>query len=434
MTSLNHQALNQFRREVYQILHPSRDAAFEIMDAITQSPGARSAVEVSLAAGMQRKFSSVHKGLERTRVDTSAVRSLLVRTAATQEHFLVAGYAVWALDHTPYPRPNAPSVADRGFVHGADGQAIGHQYSLLGRGMHPTGGWIGVTDIRRIPTTISPTQLGAQQVADLKKLSPTPFILTADSEYFTEAVLEQVEPGVCEALVRVKSNRVLYAAPAAPTGARGRPPVHGPRLKLNDPPSLPAAARTYRLEEADGSWTTLEVWLNVHERRWPTHPLCLLRVQQFNATGTLRCQRPLWWVWSGPGAMDWPTFWKVYLRRVCLESLHQFCKNSLTWTSTRLGHTDREERWTWLVILAYWQRLLALPAARDTRRPWEKPPMPGRQLSPARVQRDLGRILAELDSPVRPPKPRGNPRGRARGYRPAPRPRYPVVYKGTGSA
>ena len=112
MTSLNHQALNQFRREVYQILHPSRDAAFEIMDAITQSPGARSAVEVSLAAGMQRKFSSVHKGLERTRVDTSAVRSLLVRTAATQEHFLVAGYAVWALDHTPYPRPNAPSVAD----------------------------------------------------------------------------------------------------------------------------------------------------------------------------------------------------------------------------------------------------------------------------------------------------------------------------------
>ena len=120
MTSLNLQVLRQFREQVYQLLHPSRDAAFEIMDAITQSPGARSAVEVSLAPGMQRKFSSVHKGLARTRVDAPALRSLLVRTAEEHEHFLVAGYAVWALDHTPYPRHAAPTVDDRGFVHGAD--------------------------------------------------------------------------------------------------------------------------------------------------------------------------------------------------------------------------------------------------------------------------------------------------------------------------
>lgn len=429
MTSLNLQVLRQFREQVYQLLHPSRDAAFEIMDAITHSPGARSAVEVSLAPGMQRKFSSVHKGLARTRVDTSALRSLLVRTAEEHEHFLVAGYAVWALDHTPYPRHAAPTVADRGFVHGADGQEIGHQYSLLGRVMHPTGSWVGLTDIRRIPTTTTPTQLGAEQVADLKQLCPTPFILTADSEYFTDALLAQVEPGRCEALIRLKSNRVLYDAPPAPTGRPGRPPEHGAKLKLNQPATWRAAERTYRLEEADGSWVALDLWCNVHERRWPTHPVCLIRVQQFNPDGAPRFQRPLWLGWTGPTDMDWPTFWKVYLRRVCLESLHQFFKNSLTWTKTRLGYLAHEERWTWLVALAYWQLLLALPVARDVWRPWEKPTADGRQLSPGRVQRDMGRILAELGTPAGPPKPRGNPRGRAKGYRPAPRPRYPVVCK-----
>jgi len=70
---------------VYQTLQPSRDAAFEIMDALSVSPGARSAVEISLAPGMQRKFSSVHKGLERTRLDTARLIPALVQLATEQE-------------------------------------------------------------------------------------------------------------------------------------------------------------------------------------------------------------------------------------------------------------------------------------------------------------------------------------------------------------
>ena len=239
MTSLKLQALSQFRQQVYQLFYPSRDAAFEIMDAITESPAARSAVEVSLAPGMQRKFSSVHKGLERTRLEAGQLTPMLVEMAEAQEHFLVAGYAVYALDHTPYPRRAAPTVSDRGFVHGAEGQVVGHQYSLLGRVMHVQGSWVGVTDIRRIPTSTSPTQLGAQQVADLKAVSRRPVIVTADSEYFTAPLLAQAEPGRCELLIRLKGNRVLYDAPPPPApGRRGRHPVHGPRLKLNQPATL----------------------------------------------------------------------------------------------------------------------------------------------------------------------------------------------------
>lgn len=435
MTSLNLQALSQFRKTVYQAFYPSRDAAFEIMDAITDSPSARSAVEVSLAPGMQRKFSSVHKGLERLRLDAEQLVPVLVQQAEAQEHFQVAGYAVYALDHTPYPRQAAPTVADRGSVRGAEGQVIGHQYSLLGRVMHVQGSWVGVTDIQRIPTATSPTHLGAQQVARLKAVCATPVIVTGDSEYFTEDLLLQAQPGRCELLIRLKGNRVLYDAPLPPVpGKRGRPAVHGPRLKLNQPASLPPPERQYRLEEAEGGWIELALWQNVHVRRYPHRPLCIMRVEVFEPDGTQRFTRPLWLAWTGSLDVDWPTFWKVYLRRVCLEGVHQFIKNSLAWTRARLGYTDREERWTWLVILAYWQLLLALPVARDLRRPWEKPTSAGRGPTPARVQRDIGRILALVGTPARPPKPRGNPQGRPLGYHPTPRPRYPIIYKSAAPA
>lgn len=162
MISLNLQPLRQFRQQVYQVFSPGRDAAFEIMDAISDSPHARSVVEVSLAPGMQRQFSSVYKGLERTRMDTPALPRLLVRLAEDQECFQVAGSAIYALDHTPYPRRAAPTVSDRGLVRAADRQVIGHQYSRLGRVMPPQGSWLGVTDCERIPTLSTPVKQGAQ--------------------------------------------------------------------------------------------------------------------------------------------------------------------------------------------------------------------------------------------------------------------------------
>ena len=141
-----YEVVRQFRQAVYQVLGPSRDAAFEIMDAIADSPQARSAVEVSLSPLMQRRFSSVYKGLERSRLDGAALRPLLVRTAESQGEFVVEvegiACAVYALDHTPYPRPSAPTVKDRGYVHGAHGMQIGHQYSLLGRVLHTQGWWM----------------------------------------------------------------------------------------------------------------------------------------------------------------------------------------------------------------------------------------------------------------------------------------------------
>ena len=187
------ETLSQFRELVYQVFGASRDAAFELIDAIASSPQANSAVEVSESPLMQRNYASVYKGLERTRIDEAALRKALVKQADASGKLMVAGYAIQALDHTPYPRQSAPTVEDRGYVHGADGNVIGHQYSLLGQVMHEKGAWVGIEDCRRIPTASTPVQIGAKQIATLRETSQLKHIITADCEYLTKPILAQAD-------------------------------------------------------------------------------------------------------------------------------------------------------------------------------------------------------------------------------------------------
>lgn len=334
----------------------SRDAAFEMIDAIASSPNARSAVEVSDSPLMQRRFASVYKGLERTRIDEDSVRRLLVQQAEAHGDLEVAGYRIQALDHTPYPRAHAPTVSDRGYVHGADGVVIGHQYSVLGRVMHASGAWVGVEDCERIATDQTPVQVGAEQVARLRQMSPSTckHVITADSEYLTHEMLDQAD-GRTQLLIRMKNNRVLYHHPKPrKSGQRGRPAMHGRRVKLSDARTLGNPGQAFSLTTDEGGRIEIAVFTGLHVRSHPKLHGCVIRVRAFRADGRRKFARPIWLYWTGPYDMDWLTFWRVYLKRFCIESVHQFTKNALTWTSARLGYTDREERWTWLVMLAYW--------------------------------------------------------------------------------
>lgn len=428
------ESLCQFRQEVYQMLAPSRDAAFEIIDAIAASRDARSAVEVSLSPTIERKFSSVYKGIERTRIDEENLRPLLVKQAEMSGELLFNGWAIYALDHTPYPRPTAPTVSDRGYVHGADGREVGHRYSLLGRVMHESGSWVGIVDVERIATHQSPSRVGAAQIERLKTTATIACIIGADSEYPTTWILDQADERT-HLLIRLRGNNKLYGEPAPrPVGKPGAPSKHGKKSKLNRPETLGQPAHQLRIEEADGGWVVISVWERMHFKSRPNRPLSVVRVECFKADGKPRFEKPLWLVWTGPIQIDWATLWKVYLKRFRMECVHQFSKNSLAWTRGRFGYTGREERWTWLVILAYWQLLLAAPLVREVCRPWEKPTPKGRLPTPARVQRVYLRFFDEIGSPTRSPKVRGIPPGRAPGYRPPPRMRFRVVYKRRGGS
>lgn len=427
------ESLRQFRQAVYQTLSPSRDAAFDIIDAIAASRDARSAVEVSLSPTFQRRFASVYKGVQRTRIAEQDLTRLLITQAECCSQLNFDGWALYALDHSPYPRQSAETVSDRGYVHGCLGVVKGHRYSLLGRVMYEQGSWVGVVSCQRIATHQTPSEVGARQIQKLTQYSTQPAIITADSEYVTDEILDCA----CEhtrLLIRFRSNRKLFRPPEVKAkGWRGRRPKHGQKIKLNHQESLSAPDQSFSIED-EASRIVISVWENMHVHSRPLVRLCAVRVEVLTKEGKPRYSRPLWLCWTGPAQMDWAEFWRVYLKRFCLECVHQFTKNSLSWTRGRFGYTEREERWTWLVMLAYWQLLLAAPAARDLCRPWQKAMPEGRLPTPARVQRDWERIYREVGRVARTPKVRGKPAGRACGYRPMPRPRYEVVRKGEKAA
>jgi hypothetical protein len=83
----------------------------------------------------------------------------------------------------------------------------------------------------------------------------------------------------------------------------------------------------------------------------------------------------------------------------------------------------------WLCALAYWQLLQLRPLVAENRPAWYRRRRPEQSLTPGLVQRAALKILLELDSPAKSPRPAGKGRGRQVGFRPQLRPRFAVVKK-----
>jgi hypothetical protein len=87
---------------------------------------------------------------------------------------------------------------------------------------------------------------------------------------------------------------------------------------------------------------------------------------------------------------------------------------------------EQFERWSWLVALVLNQLYVARELGQALHRPWEGTDRP---VTPQQVRRVMPAILLQVGTPARPCQPRGNSPGRAKGFRPEPAPRFPVVWK-----
>ncbi len=89
------------------------------------------------------------------------------------------------------------------------------------------------------------------------------------------------------------------------------------------------------------------------------------------------------------------------------------------------------EQWMWLCALAYWQLLLLRTEVEAMRPAWHPRFRNGKALplTPSQVQRAALRYLLTLGTPSKTPRAAGKGKGRPKGYRPAPRVRYPLVKK-----
>lgn len=424
--------LQQFRQAVYQILSKRADASLDLVDALTVAGHVASPVALSEEVPFRRKFSMIYDVLSEGQIVAETLHPVLTAHLPAEADTL-AGYEVYAVDATPDERPEAETLSDRGLLKTQKNVPVrlGQKFSWLVRLIEPGTSWVAPWDVRRVKTESHDNQTAVAQVQALEASSPRLKVVVADSLYANVVFLAIfVQTVTTVALVRLRQNLNLVEPPEAkPTGSKGAPRKHGRTFKMGQPWRAPDRTETWHL----GLQTIrLSAWHGLHFRKLAALVGVAVRVEFLKADGTLRYQRPMWLFWTGPPTVALAALCQMYLWRFAIEHAFRFMKQHLGLNAHCLTDNAAIQRWMWLCALAYWQLLLMGRDVEDCCPAWNprpRHPEPAR-LTPGQVQRAAGRFLVKMGTPAAAPRPAGKGHGRAKAYRPDPRPRYPVVRKG----
>lgn len=425
--------LDAFRQALYdQALGRRKDTVLELGDAVLTRPGRETLVQRTLAPLFRRGWSSASDALTDGTLDEAACRRLCLSHLTPPD----TARPVWAVDGTSWPRPAAVTSQERTWTYRPlpgipqEGLVPGWEFQWLGEVPHPGTSWLRPLDVaRRGPRTGTPTALALTQLErvcpDLPTGYPRP-VVTFDSGYDPLELAAAIQAGLAiDALIRLNSRRVFWT-PAPLYSGTGHPRWYGEKVRLWQPDTLPAPDASASIADARHGTVRVDIWRGMLQRPQRGLPLTLVRVQVDHLPRSPRRPAPLWLAWIGdeepPDLLD---FWRWYSLRFTIEGGFRFLKQTLGWTTVRPRAPAAAERWTWLLALVLWQLWLARTLVADQRLPWERPLEPA-QLTPGRVLRAMGPILATIGTPARPVTPRGKSPGRQVGQCPGPATRYPV--------
>lgn len=427
--------LIEFRQAVYKNgLLSRRDALFDLLDALLCEGTVTSFAMLSQSSQFQRKWSSLYAAIEDGDLDHEWLHSYLARQVPPQ------GLCVFPLDGSAWPRPRSRVLDDRQFVYQASSDVnggtvtIGYPYSCLEWCVEPHSSWSLPIDVRRVPSTQTAQEVGAEQIKALAKARSTVLealdIIAADGKYGNAGFLRSVKKLRCGILARLRCDRVLYGPPPPATGKKGRPKVHGARFAFKEPDTWDIPDDVIELEDPYWGQVRLECWQQLHEKKGADVPYEVIRA----CVHLERKQPPkaLWLAWLAPAqvpvglTITVETLWRAYISRWPVEPSLHFRKATLGWTLPRFQNKNAGDRWTALTTIACWVLFLARPIVADAPLPWQKAQP---RLTPQRVQQSLRPIFALIGSPARPPKLRGRAPGWPKGKQRTPKQRYAVVKK-----
>jgi len=491
-------ALREFRARLYRCLTARADALFELCDAILRADHAvTSLVQLSLVPEFRRGHGALYDALAAGRIDEEALPALLTATlpqlvdgeegrAWVAEHDqidyrlldqalagLPAGEAAavreacarwrrlrFAVDATPYPRPDAECSPERGHVHhdacrcDSTRKTIpGWEYQFVAALGHLRTAWAALADVERT-TPAARTRQTARQVKNLLRRlhaagtggAGAPLVIM-DAGYSAAALTAALAGQDGHLLIRLASGSVFYASPVTWPGKNGRPGQHGTRVachKADDPDqSNPEPDESLTLPGTPLYGTVrVDAWHQVHPlihgdrgyfTGWdgdlPVLPGTVLRVRVDHLPDGRKPHKTMWLWHAGPAPLSCDELWRAYLARFDEEHAFKFVKGTLGLTAAKVRTPDQADRWVRLVMAAFAQLLLARPLAADLRRPWETRPPAGRPLSPGRVRRGFANIRARLGTPAHVAKPARPGPGRPKGTTSGPAPRHPVPEK-----
>ena len=429
-THLN--SLTDFRQQVYALFENQHDVLFEIMDAIIQTPAARSYAELSMAPATTRQWTSIYSALADGTVDTQGLRVLCLEQMPSEKSRLH-----FALDVMAVRRMHSPTLKDRVFCHGAQrevggkGIIIGLPYSILAYVEQRGSSWAPAIHTQRVKPDESAVDVALTQASWVAEQLPedTTSEIALDGGYGNLKFFSGMRGVRTFATARMRNDRVLYQLPQTPPKSkkkkRGRSRKYGSEFRFADPTTWPTPNEVLEFEDPKFGRVRLELWSALRFRV----------KKEIVDISVIRSQ--IRWEKDQPPAPHWygvhnGTTEKTTLARVfeCIthrwpiEPANRFRKERLYAELPKVRQAEASDLWMMLLQVVEWELYLWRPAASDSHLPWQKP-LPTEQLTPGRVIRSLNQNLARVGTPVSAVLPRG----KSPGWQPG-RPRTtPATYR-----
>ena len=425
--------LEVYRHNLYHgCFTRAADALFDLADALLTDVTARSLVELSQAASFRRRWPSLYAALEDGQIDRDALLRLFLDLLPQR---MLGSRLVVGLDTSSILRPAAETAKDRTLVYRsnlpADATPVGPGwcFSALVVLPEPVSSWTYILDHRRVPSTETASSIGVQQLQavlpHLPRVWGRPLVLL-DRRYSTAPWVQASVALPTDQLIRARCDQVLYREAPPPTGKRGAPRKDGARFKGSEPTTHGRPDADWTGSDAHDRPVQVSCWQGLHLRKARHVVITVVRIIRTSARGTKRDPRVAWFWWLGGRLPPLAELAGLYPRRFGQEHGYRFDKQDLLWAAPRVRTPEQMERWTDLVAVVHNQLVLARPQVEGERRPWEARTRP---TSPRQVRRAMGRIIAQLGTPARPPQRRGKAPGRMVGAVVKRATRYAVVRK-----
>lgn len=421
--------LRQYRHDIYDCFLRGKDTLFNTVDALMTETQAKSLPEVTQSLWFERHWASIYKAFENGKVDQRYLQKVFSRYMPKPAE----GNWLWVgIDASGIARPCSVTSADRTAlpVHNLPEckKAItyGWQFSTVVVLPETPSQRTFILDQQRVSSDTTAIQVSVQQLKELLPLLPKKMIIVLDRGYDCNWLWCQCCGLEVNVLSRLKSKRCFYQPAPPPSGKPGAPRKDGDRLQVGNPSTYGTPDGRFQGQDVKGRPIEICWWKHMHvkEARWLD--LTVIRVLRPHARNCERDPRISWFVWIGDPQADIAEIAMGYVLRFSQEHGYRFDKQALLWQEPRLQTPEQFERWSHVVAIAHNHLVLASPLVEAELRPWESKHRPA---SLQQVRRGLHKLLAQLGTPARPPKPRGKSKGRFRGTKLAKRTRFSVVRK-----
>ncbi len=448
------EGIKTFRENVYANFSARGDASMNLLDALS-SHGHRcnSVIGLSEAKYFDRKYSSITDaiadGLPAT--DWKKMEELVYKEAQTNDRVVLIP------DCTPNARPFSRSLEDRHITHFPNPApsnkpiCVGHQYSVVGLQPNDPQGegspWLLPLLVDRVSSNQKGNEFGMNQIScainDLK-LHKKLVISIGDSLYGTAVCRQAVSNHDNWAhIFRLNSKRNVYAQPTADNKR------YGQKMQLNNSDSHINEDEKLKFSRTMKSGkkvsVSMKIWNKLMFRgsrlyKGYKHSVTVYQVCVTDSDGLSLYKRPLWLCLSGScgNKISAEEVYDYYVSRYDIEHYFRFGKDKLLMNTYQTPDVSHEQNWWKLCSLAYVQLYLARNNVPLLPKAWERylPSYRDKDkknisniATPTQTQRGFSYLLAEIGTPARSCKPRGNPQGRASGEVQPKRKRHEIKFK-----